>query len=334
MASSSRPFRSRLLRRLIALSRRLSEVCARSARQMRVTAQWSLQAVFYPVYVVLWQRPIYTPLAGVWRGLRQRLQLGASAQPSPQGPDISLETTRAMVVNRRWWHRLIPRLSSPVSPLPPESLSRPQIKAERTARPITLKERLQHWLVSLWSPRSICKPICKPSDAFQLDRRQRLPESGPGHLLPRGRVTQFGWARLIGQLGRWQPQGAIARTRPLSSDARSSPTLVKVSGPVRTIALDGPSSSAAIAVIARVMTARADGSSWIETPATTVGYVDHPLVKLLRWIDRGLLWLESWLQRLWHWWRGFIVGDAKGAGSSQLAVEKPETKPEPVEPRQ
>lgn len=46
---------------------------------------------------------------------------------------------------------------------------------------------------------------------------------------------------------------------------------------------------------------------WIETNATAIGYVKHPLEKILEWLDRLILWLEEMLvrvlgrlQRLWQ----------------------------------
>lgn len=46
---------------------------------------------------------------------------------------------------------------------------------------------------------------------------------------------------------------------------------------------------------------------WIETNATAIGYVLHPLEQLLAWLDRIMLWLEEiliktfqWVQRLWR----------------------------------
>lgn len=41
--------------------------------------------------------------------------------------------------------------------------------------------------------------------------------------------------------------------------------------------------------------------SWIETEATVVGYVKHPLERVLEWLDRGMLWLEDRLALLWRW---------------------------------
>lgn len=40
---------------------------------------------------------------------------------------------------------------------------------------------------------------------------------------------------------------------------------------------------------------------WIETNATTMGYVKHPLEQLLEWLDRAMLWLENMLLKFWQW---------------------------------
>ncbi len=40
---------------------------------------------------------------------------------------------------------------------------------------------------------------------------------------------------------------------------------------------------------------------WIETHATAMGYVKHPLEQLLGWLDRALLWLEELLLKVVQW---------------------------------
>jgi hypothetical protein len=42
---------------------------------------------------------------------------------------------------------------------------------------------------------------------------------------------------------------------------------------------------------------------WIETNATPIGYVKHPLVKILEWLDRLILRLEELLARIGNWLR-------------------------------
>lgn len=40
---------------------------------------------------------------------------------------------------------------------------------------------------------------------------------------------------------------------------------------------------------------------YIETQATAIGYLQSPLEKVMRWLDRLLLWLEAELSKFWNW---------------------------------
>lgn len=40
---------------------------------------------------------------------------------------------------------------------------------------------------------------------------------------------------------------------------------------------------------------------WLDIPATTTGYVKHPLEVLLEWFDSIMLWLEELILSLWQW---------------------------------
>jgi hypothetical protein len=42
-------------------------------------------------------------------------------------------------------------------------------------------------------------------------------------------------------------------------------------------------------------------TEWIETSAKPVGYVKHPLERILEWLDRAMLWLENLLIKAWEW---------------------------------
>lgn len=46
--------------------------------------------------------------------------------------------------------------------------------------------------------------------------------------------------------------------------------------------------------------------SWIDIRPTTEHYSKDPLVILLQWIDRGLLWLERTLSKLWRYLRSWL----------------------------
>lgn len=47
--------------------------------------------------------------------------------------------------------------------------------------------------------------------------------------------------------------------------------------------------------------------NWIETHATAMGYVKHPLEQLLEWLDRAMLWLEELLMRAFEWVRSYMA---------------------------
>ncbi|MFP4299712.1 MAG: hypothetical protein ACLFT0_17985 [Spirulinaceae cyanobacterium] len=40
---------------------------------------------------------------------------------------------------------------------------------------------------------------------------------------------------------------------------------------------------------------------WVETEATSVGYVKHPLEQILEWLDDIMLWLENLVVAIWQW---------------------------------
>lgn len=47
---------------------------------------------------------------------------------------------------------------------------------------------------------------------------------------------------------------------------------------------------------------------WIETNARLMGYVKHPLEKLLQWLDQAMLWLEDVLMIVWQWVQKLLQG--------------------------
>jgi hypothetical protein len=49
-------------------------------------------------------------------------------------------------------------------------------------------------------------------------------------------------------------------------------------------------------------------TEWVETNAKPVGYVKHPLEQILDWLDRGMLWLEDLILRVWNWFENLMKG--------------------------
>ena len=47
---------------------------------------------------------------------------------------------------------------------------------------------------------------------------------------------------------------------------------------------------------------------WIETEATTMGYIKHPLEQLLAWLDSAMLWLENLLVKIWQQLQQLLIG--------------------------
>ena len=49
-------------------------------------------------------------------------------------------------------------------------------------------------------------------------------------------------------------------------------------------------------------------TEWVETNAKPAGYVKHPLEQILDWLDRGMLWLEDLILRVWNWFENLMKG--------------------------
>lgn len=64
-----------------------------------------------------------------------------------------------------------------------------------------------------------------------------------------------------------------------------------------------PSSQSARYPLRNQNTQLAPAPDWIETHATAMGYVKHPLEQLLEWLDHAMLWLEELLMKVFQWVR-------------------------------
>lgn len=101
-----------------------------------------------------------------------------------------------------------------------------------------------------------------------------------------------------------QPQQALAvRTKQKSDLAlhqKSPKEIAKV--PSSVSSLDTASNSKKSVTSTRKVNANPE-SEWIETEAKPVGYVKHPLERILEWLDRAMLWLEELLIKAWDWFQ-------------------------------
>ncbi|HEY9750300.1 MAG TPA: hypothetical protein V6C63_16565 [Allocoleopsis sp.] len=157
----------------------------------------------------------------------------------------------------------------------------------------------------------------------------------PGLQVPTSTARNW-WARLIGRFWQRHPQvnaGAIVSFPSSTADLatqQSQPTAIATprhpgAKSIRTasVAKRSRSSGSPVASASDPLGAAnlamsgaelATGSgnygnisnTWIEAEATSLGYVQHPLERVLGWLDRAMLWLEEkiiqigqWLQQLW-----------------------------------
>jgi len=145
----------------------------------------------------------------------------------------------------------------------------------------------------------------------------RLQNAGERRSLPK---PQRGMRR-IGTSAKISPPSSQQEMRGIGSVNRTLPPLKRGVGGI------GTSANAAIhattkgkqslqkAETSNISHSAANNSSvqpapdWIETPATLMGYVKHPLEQMLAWLDRAMLWLEETLFKFWQWmqkiWRKF-----------------------------
>ncbi len=130
------------------------------------------------------------------------------------------------------------------------------------------------------------------------------------------------WRRLVWEIADYSlryrrfSQGKILRLGPaalrvlaparrvygLLAGGVDSPRLASFSPPLTPLPSPPASPWVVMGAVTPACTAVAE-SPWIEVSAIPLGYVPHPLARLLTWIDRILATLEAWLERLQAWFR-------------------------------
>ncbi len=93
-------------------------------------------------------------------------------------------------------------------------------------------------------------------------------------------------------------KGNLSKKRPTPSSVATSsrrPTSISPTGKENTTITPSSSSSQD--------TNLEPAPDWIETQATPTGYVKHPLVQVLEWLDLAILWLEERVVKVWQWLR-------------------------------
>ncbi len=105
--------------------------------------------------------------------------------------------------------------------------------------------------------------------------------------LPSNQPARYSLQNLLNNFQRFLPQPKQA-SELVKQQKTTSKALEKVS-------------SKASEISAQPDTQIESAPDWIETNATSMGYVKHPLEQLLGWLDRAMLWLEQVLIKVWRW---------------------------------
>ncbi|PSN19277.1 hypothetical protein C7271_08095 [filamentous cyanobacterium CCP5] len=340
MAVSSRSYQSQTFRRLMAGSSRLSRWGRRQLLNATRIASWSLQVVLYPVYVgfqttrLVYRRlrastigsghpPWFRFLAGL--GMNPPGDRAAEA-PAPDTPIRYLMATlqgsapkdKALAVGSPLPLRLTRQGRAIACNLADQAI----VLVGRQAQVIPLDSAQQIYLQELiaWILTDYAYRWYRYHWREQL--QLPLPPAAPQPLAWRP-VRQF--HRLMG----WMQQATVAVAINLFQESYWLPTPVEPFpdphprvGPVplfRELSLpwrrhdpteESPSSSLVdqqgAALVpndpppAPVETLTLTSPDWVDTEFVLVGYVDHPLVAVLRWVDQVLLWLEA---KARHFWR-------------------------------
>jgi hypothetical protein len=135
------------------------------------------------------------------------------------------------------------------------------------------------------------------------------------------------WTRLVGRFWQRDPGANVSAivatpeaTADLTPPLSPSPAIASLSNldakTTRAFSLRSPSSrspmsadplaTANLAISGAELATRSEdygdiSNTWIEAEATTMGYVQHPLERILGWLDRAMLWLEEMVIRIGHW---------------------------------
>ncbi|MEO1402686.1 MAG: hypothetical protein AAFV72_15760 [Cyanobacteria bacterium J06635_1] len=148
----------------------------------------------------------------------------------------------------------------------------------------SLRERIAAQLPARWQPALLGE---QPARAEQWQTHVKQILTGP--LIKQTRLS----TSLTGPPSLATPQPQTA-TDPLS-----------VSTPTHTQGLPNATQSITLGrTAAASATAQTTPSNDVlSTYATVIGYIEHPLEKLLRWIDQGLTWLENLWSKLRSWYQ-------------------------------
>lgn len=359
------PYQSQLFNFFNRQSLQWRDRAARAARHLKLAAEWSLQILIYPVYLLVQagrlaglkleqryrqaQLPPASAPPTADGAIAQVLQAVAAAELRVQGIASLLEDRQLVLVGpdnqtlaflspdqqrqlqqrigaevasywyqRRWW---------PVTERKfPPAISSSARAGRSVVPPVRWFWRVMHWEQT--------HPIAAAVNLFGESTLPATPAQSLPASPPPGQPPPF-LIRLDRQVAQWEREelavtGALiqaalddvfgGRQTPSQGSepsqagepwlswedlfAKPGPPASRGGSPTGSEIAEFQPPNSAAGGRGRALPIPPSGSPpWIETEARAAGYVRHPLEKLLDWLDRFVLWLETVTASLWGKWR-------------------------------
>jgi hypothetical protein len=292
-----------------------------SRKLVLTTGQNQILDILTPPQQTQLQQQIIWELASYWRTQRLLLQqqLAAMLPPLPADQPHLLPPVRVLRRLMAWVQTGSVAIAANLFREAELIRAAPVLKATfqmlRAMNPdqIEYPGRIEHWLLEQIDQMSLSrsKPGSDSGDvagAIVIAGSTALKSQRPAARTMRGWFQRQD--RSQGETSRVDPilvKGHTPRALPAASQGRSPVKADGISKVSASRAMEqaehGFQDNSLSAPIVATQTTPTTSSSWIETKATLVGYIKHPLEQFLEWLDLGMLWLEKLGEKLWQWLR-------------------------------
>lgn len=291
--ASARRYQSQLLNFLNCQRQRWADRTGIFLRQLKITTLWGSQLALYPVYAVF--------QAG------RQVAIALRAAPSNHA-SLTITHRRPLLAPTRLFYQLMGWIQH--SPLARQLNWFDETTLVATAAPDWFRPHLgqlpSDGLIRLNGVTNFNWPIGS-QDTPQIAPQNTLQTNPFGHWI-RAAIDYF-FGRTLPALPPTAPPPHIADPTPEISAAAPqtelhitgvTPAIVITAAPDRpALPSSQPRRSANLTwanVFAHDLT-----TTLIDTVATPIGYVKHPLERVLGWLDQAILWIETHAAQLWQW---------------------------------
>jgi hypothetical protein len=295
--ASARRYQSQLLNFLNCQRQRWADRTGIFLRQLKITTLWGSQLALYPVYAVF--------QAG------RQVAIELRAAPSNHA-SLTITQRGPLLAPARLFYQLMGWIQH--SPLARQLNWFDETTLVAPAAPDWFRPHLgqlpSDGLIRLNGVTNFNWPMWS-QDAPQGDAQtatQTTPQTNPFGYWLRAAIAYF-FGRTLPALPTAAPPPQVAdRTPEISAAAPQTelhitgvmPAVVITAAPDRPALPSSQPRRSAHLTWANVF-AHDRPTTWIDTIATPIGYVKHPLERVLGWLDQAILWIETHAAHLWQW---------------------------------